>query len=246
MTQTGNSFDELAKDYAAFREGYSESLYDGLLTLGFHAGMSVLDVGCGTGIASEPLSRRGMSITGVDPSAPMLDHARTRIPAGTFVQGTAEELPFDNRSFDGVICAQAIHWFDREKAIAEMIRVVKPGGRVAIWWKSLTQEDPLRAVRAEACKKAGVEPPADLMAGAFGAFYGAAFKERWFRAVPMVVTTNVEKWMGYEHSRCRARTAYGKKLDDYFSQLQKLLRAKMGDGPFSARYTQFLYIGEVG
>lgn len=246
MIQGGNSFDDLAADYAAFREGYSETLYEGLITLGFRSGMNVLDVGCGTGIAAEPLSRRGMIITGVDPSAPMLDHARTRIPGGTFVQGTAEELPFDDRSFEGVVCAQAIHWFDRAKAIGEMIRVLKPGGRVAIWWKSLTLEDPMRALRDEACKKAGVEPPADLMAGAFIDFYRAPFKERWFRAVPMVITTNAEKWMGYERSRRRSRTAYGKKADDYFNQLQKLLRAQMGDGPFATRYTQFLYVGEAG
>ncbi|MGH7684040.1 MAG: class I SAM-dependent methyltransferase, partial [Vulcanimicrobiaceae bacterium] len=181
MISANSPFDERATEYDAYRTGYSRTLYDALSEIGFAPGWHVLDVACGTGLASEPLLQRGMTVTGVDVSEPMLEKARARIPQGEFVRGEAESLPFDRGEFHAVVCAQAVHWMDQEKAVAEMARVVRPGGRVAVWWKTLTPDEPLRALRVASAGAVGKEPPPDIMQGSFRAFYKQPFAERWLR-----------------------------------------------------------------
>jgi len=241
---TTNPFDENVAEYEAYRTGYSRTLYDALAEFGFVSGWHVLDIACGTGLASEPLARRGVSITGVDISERMLENARQRIKEGTFVLGKAEALPFGNDQFNAAICAQAIHWFDQPKALAEMHRVVKPGGRVAIWWKSLVVDEPIRTLRSAAAKAVGLEEPPDLMRSSFRAFYQYPFEQRWLRVLPHVIMSSVDRWMGYERSRARLRH-YGDKAQNYLAELEQQMRAVDTGRPFHVRYTQFLYVGQV-
>ncbi len=95
-------------------------------------GQRVLDVGCGTGRLVTALAEHAR-VWGVDPSAEMLDVARTRIPAGVGVKrGSAEDLPFKDGWFDRVLFQLVIHLIDRTRAFAEAHRVLVPGGRVAV------------------------------------------------------------------------------------------------------------------
>ena len=246
MIGTGSSdFDKLAGAYDEYRVGYSRALYDQMGELGFRKGWNVLDVACGTAIASVPLSQRGMHVTGVDRSEEMLARARLRLPDATFVKGHAEALPFADNEFAGAVCAQAIHWFDQTKALAEMLRVVKPGGRVAVWWKKLIVDEPIRALREEAAATLGLEPVEDIMRTPFSAFYEADFKERWLRVIPYTITSDADKWLGYERSRRRARNAYGEKTEDYLVELERIVRERANEKPFQVRYTQYLYVGEA-
>ena len=244
MIEKDNPFDRLAVEYDTYRGGYSRTLYDQLVELGFQSGWHVLDIACGTGMASAPLGERGMKITGVDLSEPMLERARMRLPDGTFVRGKAEELPFKDHEFDATVCAQAIHWMDQRKAITEMTRVIKPGGRVAVWWKTLMDDDPIRVLRQAASEVVGVEQPPDLMTGSFRAFFAHPFKERTVRVIPHVIMTDVDRWLGYERTRAR-KTVFGDKLDDYLRELENQMREAAKGKPFQVKYTQFLYLGEV-
>jgi 2-polyprenyl-3-methyl-5-hydroxy-6-metoxy-1,4-benzoquinol methylase len=80
----GGDFNGLAANYERYRIGYSSELLDGLESLGLRRGANVLDAGCGTGISIEPLLARGMTVTGLDPSAQMLAVARTAVPAAKY------------------------------------------------------------------------------------------------------------------------------------------------------------------
>ena len=244
MIETNNPFDQLADEYDAYRGAYSRTLYDALFEQGFKVGMEVLDVACGTGLASEPLLKRGLKVTGVDISEPMMEKGRARHKGLEFVRGDAHELPFATRSFDAVICAQAMHWMDQAKALAEMTRVVRPGGRIAVWWKKMAVDEPLRAVRQSAGLAVGVEQPEDIMANGFRAFYQHEFKDRSLRVVPQVIMTDVERWMGYERSRAR-QAHFGEKLGVYLDELERQMRETAQGKPFQVKYAQFLYIGEV-
>jgi SAM-dependent methyltransferase len=105
-------------------------------------GQRVLDVGCGTGVlacaAAERVGPRGQ-VVGLDPNAQMLSVAR-RKPSGIVWQsGRAESLPFDDASFDAVVSQFALMFFEsKSAAIAEMLRVLRPRGRLAVAvWDSL-------------------------------------------------------------------------------------------------------------
>jgi len=241
------SFDDLAKDYDKFRTGYSTELFDELVDFGLSPGKMVLDIGCGNGIASVPLAARGSILAGVDPSEPMLVNARLRVPEGKFVVGSAEKLPFADRSFDHAICAQAFHWFDQSRAFAEAIRVVKPGGVVAVWWKILTHDAAIRAIRDAACADAELAPPKDVLGAAFKAFYAAPFFDRRLRVMPFVWRTTVKTWLGYERSRAKARNAFASKREAYLKALEKRLVREAGgaDAAMIAPYMQYVYIGHL-
>ncbi len=90
-------------------------------------GQRILDIGCGTGIALEPLLDRGFHLTGVDPSLYMLDLAKKRLGQRVDLhRGFAEELPFEDNEFDSAIFFTSLEFTDRPaKAIEEACRVTK-------------------------------------------------------------------------------------------------------------------------
>ena len=102
-------------------------------------GEDVLDVGCGTGVLTRELTQHvgdDGSATGFDLSESMLGVARERCPDATFKQGNVTDLPFDDQSFDVVISSFMLMFVsDPEKALSEMRRVLKTGGRlvVSVW-----------------------------------------------------------------------------------------------------------------
>lgn len=245
--QRSGDFAGLAAPYDRYRIGYSSELFDILERLGLRRGAQVLDAGCGTGLSMEPLTARGMTVTGVDSSGEMLAAARLRVPGATLVEAGVEALPLPDHRFDGAVCAQAFHWFDADRAFAELIRVVKPGGPIAVWWKILGSDDPLRTLRAAACARVGIQPSPDALRGGFGAFYRAAFAERTLRVLPFSARFTIDDWIGYERSRSSARSAYGAKLERYVSALRAELVAKYGSPSacIDVRYTQYLYAGKT-
>lgn len=94
---------------------------------------NALDVGCGEGRFCRMLAAAGIETTGIDPTARLLDAARERDPQGRYVEARAESLPFDPASFDLVVSyLTLIDIDDYRNAIAEMTRVLRPGGSLLI------------------------------------------------------------------------------------------------------------------
>jgi ubiquinone/menaquinone biosynthesis C-methylase UbiE len=97
---------------------------------------SVLDVGSGGGASTEALAERGIAeIWGLDASPYLLRCAAARVPAARFVQGLAERTGFPDRRFDGIACCFVFHELPTratERALAELARILRPGGRLAI------------------------------------------------------------------------------------------------------------------
>ena len=100
-------------------------------------GSAVVDVGCGTGALAQRLAEGGYRVTGVDPSAGMLEVMRSRSPQVVAVQASGTELPLDDDSIDLAITVAAMHHIALPDAVrqtlAEMVRVTRPGGRVLVW-----------------------------------------------------------------------------------------------------------------
>ncbi len=94
---------------------------------------TALDVGCGEGRFSRMLAAIGIVPTGLDPVAHLLDHARSAQPDATFVEGVAEAMPFDDGTFPLVVSyISLVDIPDYRTAIAEMARVLAPGGTLLI------------------------------------------------------------------------------------------------------------------
>lgn len=241
------TFDSLAAHYDAGRTGYSNELYNALVSFGLSPRQHVLDVGCGTGLASRPLIENAFRVTGVDVSVPMLEKARERYPAATWVEGSAEALPLEPGTFDAAISAQAFHHVDRAKAIAEIVRVLKPGGLVAIWWKVLLDQDPVAQLRARVAQEMGVEPPHSGLKGGFKEFYAGALSSPAVRVIPWHTTISLEHYLSYERSRKVVRDAFGSRSDRYFQELDRRLREMLGEQPkyLTLSYVQYLYAGRT-
>src|SRR5580693_7393464 len=103
---------------------------------GVRAGQRVLDVACGTGVVSVTAARLGAKVTGLDLTPELLDRARHNSKVANveveWREGDVEKLPFDDAAFD-VVLSQFGHIFAPRPhlAIAEMLRVLKPGGTIA-------------------------------------------------------------------------------------------------------------------
>ncbi len=94
----------------------------------------VLELGAGTGKLTEQLIALGHTVVASEPSEPMLRRLSRRLPQAHAVLAAAERLPAASRSVDAVVAAQSFHWFDQERALPEIARVLRPGGVLSLVW----------------------------------------------------------------------------------------------------------------
>ncbi len=127
------------------------------------AGVRLLDVCTGPGMLAAGASARGADVVGLDFSEQVIAVARANAPALTFECGDAQALPFDDDSFDAVVCGYGVmHVPEPDAALREMRRVVRPGGRVAISvWDSSTPDNGFGLIYAAigACGRVDVPLP---------------------------------------------------------------------------------------
>lgn len=127
------SFGSEAAAYERGRPSYPPEAIDWLLP---PDARDVLDLGAGTGKLTTRLVERGLDVVAVDPLAEMLELLSTALPDTPALLGTAEQIPLPDDSVDAVLVAQAWHWFDPEQAVAEVARVLRPGGRLGLVWNT--------------------------------------------------------------------------------------------------------------
>ena len=128
--QVAESFGADAGRYDRARPSYPGALVERIVA--GSPGLGVLDVGCGTGIAARQFQAAGCRVLGVEPDVRMADFARRN---GVEAEvATFEAWDAAGREFDAVIAGQAWHWVDPVAGAAKAAQVLRPGGRLAVFW----------------------------------------------------------------------------------------------------------------
>jgi ubiquinone/menaquinone biosynthesis C-methylase UbiE len=137
-------FARSADAYDRARPDYPPAAIDWLAArIGLGPGRTVVDLAAGTGKLTRPLAATGAEVVAIEPVAEM--RARIGGAAARALDGTAEAIPLPDASADAVTVGQAFHWFDGPVALAEIHRVLRPGGALALVWNRRPLDHPVHA-----------------------------------------------------------------------------------------------------
>jgi len=149
--------------YAQGRPSYP---VDAVRVANVAASSLVLEVGAGTGKLTRVLVDEFAQVVAVEPDPHMRSWFTALCPRAALLAGSAEALPVGTASVDAVYVAEAFHWFDHERAVAEFARVLRPGGAVVLMWNRPAgkPEPPIKEVEAllEPLWPANLDMPLDL------------------------------------------------------------------------------------
>lgn len=124
-----------ADHYVRGRPDYPPEIADWLRdALGLSAGKTAVDLGAGTGKFTPYLIATGAKVIAVEPVTEMLAKLAAAMPDIEGLAGTAASIPLPDASVDVVVCAQSFHWFATTAALAEIQRILKPGGKLGLIW----------------------------------------------------------------------------------------------------------------
>ena len=235
------TFESVALEYDRARPAYPPGVYE---ALGDLEGLSVLDVGAGTGIASRQLLDRGAQVIASDLGETVLSKARQHTPHLVAVVADGTRLPLRERTVDLVCFAQSWHWLDPVTRVGEAHRRLRTGGRWAGWWSHARADsedwfDEYWSTIEAACPGihrdqrdtdwgATVGPP-----GLFAV--GACVVVPWTRSVP------AETWLTDQASHSYVAALDAPSRRQLLRQLQRILDRAFGDGTMTVPYETWLW-----
>ena len=139
-------FSTVSDQYERGRPGYPPAAVEWIAAgAGLGPGSVVVDLAAGTGKLTRVLTGTGARVIAVEPIAEMRAQLTTMLPGVEALEGTAEVMGLPDGSADAVTVAQAFHWFATDEALAEIARVLRPGGWLALVWNEGDSNQPLQA-----------------------------------------------------------------------------------------------------
>jgi SAM-dependent methyltransferase len=138
-------FSSTADLYERARPSYPAAAVEWLVErTGLVPGTTVVDLGAGTGKLTRLLIATGARVVAIEPLAEMRAALERAVPGTEVIEGTAEDIPLPDGAADAITCAQAFHWFDLERALPELHRVLAPGGNLVLVWNTRDLDDRLQ------------------------------------------------------------------------------------------------------
>jgi SAM-dependent methyltransferase len=136
--QSATAFGSIADSYDRVRPGPAPAAVDWLVP----AGCAVaVDVAAGTGLFTRALAGRAVQVVAVEPDERMRRVLASRSPGVRVLDGRAEDIPLPDGCADAVLVSHAWHWFDPERAVPEIARVLTDGGRLGVLWTSRDRDE---------------------------------------------------------------------------------------------------------
>ena len=244
-------FDGKAEVYDAARPGYAPALLAYLAAEeGFAPGAEVADIGSGTGRFSEQLLELGCIVTGVEPNDQMRAVAEARLggrPGFASRAGSAERTGLADASIDRICAAQSFHWMDARAFRGECLRVLRPGGAVALVWNVRDPESTLVRESAAVCARhcpgfAGFSGGMGFDDGTVARFFGGRFRSVSF---PHDLTYDRAGFVGRMLSASYAPAAGDPAHAAYVADFERLFDENAQAGALVLPNSTVAHIGEV-
>jgi ubiquinone/menaquinone biosynthesis C-methylase UbiE len=135
IVEAAVGFERGADDYERARPSYPDAAIELIVAeAGLGPGTTVCDLAAGTGKLTRLLVPSGAEVIAVEPVAAMRAQLVRVVPGVEVLDGTAETIPLGDGSVDALTVAQAFHWFDTDRALPEIHRVLRPGGTLVLIW----------------------------------------------------------------------------------------------------------------
>ena len=239
-----NPFDQCSEAYSRFRPDYPPELHQYLIErCGLNGNSRVLDVGAGTGKGSAPLAARGIPTISSELSPAMIGQGVKSYPGLQFICATAEELPLRDRSFRLVSSAQAFHWFEHDKMVAEVSRVLGPAAYFVVYWNSRDLEvDHIREFEQLVAKF----NPAHVNSYRRRAWGSIIERTGLFIIIDepqfhQTVAMSAEDWVGLAHSISYIRVIGSAKVAEFERALREMLARH---GNLDCSYTTWVWLAQ--
>ena len=231
--------------YAASRPAYPAGAIEWLRNN--TTAQSVADIGAGTGIFTELLLPHFQNVCAVEPNADMFNQFRQALPEVPIYPTTGENTELPPASVELITIAQAFHWLDEERFKSEAMRILSPGGQVAIIWNNRTSEG-IAPARDGICQKycprfskghAGKRTPAE---GDHFLRY-EYFKSVKYFSCPNLFYMDQEQFISNVRSRSYALTEADEKFDEFMQEINAVYRDYSANGVVCEVYNTEIFLG---
>jgi len=252
MIAATQRFSSRVDNYVRYRPSYPKAV-TGLLRAecGLTSNAVVADIGSGTGKLTELLLESGWRVFGVEPNQEMREAGERLLnsnPRFTSVAATAEATTLPEKCADLVVAGQAFHWFDRERTRAEFLRILKPGGWVALIWNDRrTDATPFLAAYEELLREFATDYDQvnhrNIDAATLQHFFGAEPKLRRF---PYTQHFDFEGLKGRLLSSSYAPERGRPNHEAMLAGLKKLFEVHQMNGLVAFEYNTLVYYAPLG
>jgi SAM-dependent methyltransferase len=252
-TDSKERFSNRVADYVRYRPGYPREVIDLLRAeCGLRSESVIADVGSGTGILTKLFLDDGNFVYGVEPNAAMREAGEEFLaayPKFCSVAATAEATTLPDGSVDGVTAGQAYHWFDPPQARAEFLRILRPGGWVAVIWNERSKnlnlfaeeyEGLLRTYGTDYARVSETYPEATGMAELFGP---GKFTHRVFANAQVM---DFDALSGRLRSSSYSPAPGHANYKPMLARLREIFDAHAENGRVRFEYATHVYCGRLG